>query len=545
MYALLSFHSQTAGLCTVEVPASGGTFVEGFVGAPQHLNPLLSDPFPVDRAVTSLIFDGLTRYDKEGVLVPALAQSWNVSDDGLSVRFKLRDDVMWHDGELFSAKDVVFTYRLLQDDAFPGSPAVKMLWQSVTIRQIDDLTVEFSLEEPYAPFLDATTRGILPAHLLNGVSAAEVADDPFNTTPVGTGPFVVESGQNWRQMGRLRLSPNPMYWRQGTQIAEIELRFYPDMETMIEAYRAGDLHALNEISPQDLPEADALPGIRLFTAAAPRYTALFFNLTDSGFSGLQARETRQALAYALDRGRLVDDVLNGQGLPLEGPYLPSSWAYEPGLLTPYASRPISATTLLKESGWVLPEGSRVRQQEDARFSIQLLALDEPVHAALARQIATQWAAVGVEVAPTLVSDFGEFRQALAERAFDVALVDITPPGDPDLYDFWSQEAIIRGQNYTGWNNRRASEALEAARQTWNMSERRPYYESFLRYFDNDLPALTLFQYTTTYALSDKVHQAEIGRITHPRDRFETFADWFLLYREVSVECSEDGTIEGG
>jgi len=545
MYALLSFHSQTAGLCTVEVPASGGTFVEGFVGAPQHLNPLLSDPFPVDRAVTALIFDGLTRYDKEGILVPALAQSWSVSDDGLSVRFKLRDDVVWHDGEPFRAEDVVFTYRLLQDDAFPSSPAVKMLWQSVTIRQIDDLTVEFSLEEPYAPFLDATTRGILPAHLFIGVSAAAIAETPFNTTPVGTGPFVVVPGQNWRQTGRLRLSPNPMYWRQGTQIAEIEFRFYPDMKTMIEAYRAGDLHALNEISPQELPEVDALPGIRLFTAAAPRYTALFFNLTDSGFSGLQKRETRQALAYALDRGRLVDDVLNGQGLPLEGPYLPSSWAYEPGLLTPYASRPISATNLLEESGWILPEGSRVRQQEDARFSIQLLALDEPVHAELARKMTNQWAAVGVEVVPTLVSDFVEFRQALAERAFDVALVDITPPGDPDLYDFWSQEAIIRGQNYTGWNNRRASEALEAARQTWNMTERRPYYESFLRYFDNDLPALTLFQYTTTYALSDQVHQAEIGRITHPRDRFETFADWFLLYREVSVECSENSTAEGG
>lgn len=106
--------------------AAGGDFVEGVVGAPRSLNPLLSDLYPVDRELTSLIFDGLTRYDASGALVSALAESWVVSDDGRSVTFTLRDDLVWHDGEPVTAVDVAFTYGLLQNEAFP----VRQPWPS-------------------------------------------------------------------------------------------------------------------------------------------------------------------------------------------------------------------------------------------------------------------------------------------------------------------------------------------------------------------------------------------------------------------------------
>lgn len=130
---------------------------------------------------------------------------------------------------------------------------------------------------------------------------------------------------------------------------------------------------------------------------------------------------------------------------------------------------------------------------------------------------------------------------LDEGSFDVALVDINTRGDPDLYDFWSQEAIVRGQNYGQWNNRRASEALEAARQILPRSERATYYESFLRQYAADVPALTLFQYVRTYILRDDVQQAEIGRVWEARDRFAGLSQWFLNFREVAVSCPVDGS----
>ena len=120
-----------------------------------------------------------------------------------------------------------------------------------------------------------------------------------------------------------------------------------------------------------------------------------------------------------------------------------------------------------------------------------------------------------------------------------ALVTVTPAGDPDLYDFWSQEAIIRGQNYSGWNNRRASEALETARQTWDPAVRAEEYDRFQRLFASELPALTLFQHSYTYAISAGVNEVSIGRIDSPRERYETMPQWFFLYRDVTVICPEE------
>ena len=251
--ALLAFQVQTAGLCSVRVPASGGVFAEGFVGSPQYLNPLLADDNPVDREIASLIFDGLTRYEK-GELVPALAQGWEISEDGLTVRFTLRDDLIWHDGEPLTAADVAFTYGLMQDDDFPGNSAMKRLWQTVTIRQVDEYIIEFDLQEPYAGFLDATTRGIMPVHLLQGMTAESLLESDFNRQPTGTGPFMVEPGQDWQQNRLLSLTPNPGAWREGSRIANLVFRFYATESSLLSAFKRGEIQAINSVSPALLPE---------------------------------------------------------------------------------------------------------------------------------------------------------------------------------------------------------------------------------------------------------------------------------------------------
>jgi len=522
--ALLSFQALTASLCTVTVPSAGGIFVEGIVGAPQYLNPLLDDAYPVDREIDSLLFDGLTTHDENGRLIPALAESWTVGEDGKSLQFIMRDDVYWHDGEPVTAADVVFTYKLMQDDAFAGSQSLQNLWQSVTINQLGDKTVEFLLEEPYSPFLEETTRGILPAHLLQGTTAAQLASHPFNQSPVGTGPFMVAPDQDWNRTHRLRLLPNPTAWHQGTQIAALEYRFFADEGTLLDAFLADEIHAMNSVSPAMLPALSEADGARLFTAMSPRYTELLFNLTETAHPLVGSLEGRQALAMALDRDRLVDVVRNGQGVLLDGQYLPSSWAYNEALLTVYEFDVETAVSLLNTAGG-----------QDST-PIRLLALNDPTAQATASELITQWAAVGIVAELTTADNLAALRQQLDEGQFDIALLDISPPADPDLYDFWSQEAIIRGSNYAGWNNRRASEALENGRKLWPLDERIAQYDTFTRLFEQELPALTLYQHTNSYALSSDVQNADIGLITHARDRYKTMADWFLLYRDVAVSC---------
>ncbi len=531
---LLSYQVQSAALCTAVVPAAGGTFVEGLVGRPASLNPLLSDAYPIDRDLTGLIFDGLVSVEEDGRLVPALAESWVTSEDGLTLTFTLREGVTWHDGAPLTADDVAFTYGLMQSDAFPGPAALRQLWQSVTIAVINDQTIQFSLTQPYAPFIEATARGILPAHLLAEVDVADLAAADFNRAPIGTGPFMVQPGQAWADSGRLRLTPNPATWREGTQLSDLEFRFFATADDLLAAFNAGEVHAAHNLPPTLTPELLTAEGARLFTTAAPRYTALFFNLSETGTAAVRTREVRQALAYGLDRHGLVDTVLNGQGLVFEGPFLPGTWAAWPDLMTAYGLQPETAAALLDTAGWTFGDGGRFR--DGGLLTLRLVAVDQPEQSAVAGAIAGQWAALGIDTQLTLLSDGDALSAALAERAFDVALLDIAPPADPDLYDFWSQEAIVRGHNYTGWNNRRASEALEAARQLLPQGERAVYYEAFLRQFDADLPALTLYQHVTTYALSDQVQQAEIGRLGQPRDRFATLPAWFLNFREIGVAC---------
>ena len=536
--ALLSVQVQSAGFCTVRVPAAGGSFSEGLVGAPQYLNPLLSDNNPVDRELVSLIFDGLTRYEY-GAFVPALAESWEVSEDGRIVRFTLRNDIFWQDGEPVTVADVAFTYGLLQDPEFPGNSALQRFWETVIIRPVSDTVIEFELLEPYAPFLDAVSRGILPAHRLEGVTAVALPGASFNREPIGTGPFVVVAGQNWERSRALQLTPNPAVWQQGTQISNLEFRFYSDESELLAAYDAGEIQAINDISPDSLPDAIQQKDMRLFTSIAPRYTSLLFNLTDSGAAAARNADVRKALAFALDKQRLVDLVLNGQGVVHNGPYLPSSWAYNSGLLTDYTYQPELAAQTLDAAGWGMQPDQTSRARENEGLLLRLLVLDSPTNRALAEEIAAQWGAVGAASELVLISDWQDFRSALAARDFDVVLVDIVPPDDPDLYDFWSQEAIVRGQNYAGWNRRRASEALEDGRKVWSEAERRPFYDSFQRLYNEDLPELTLFQHITTFGVNENVREVEIGRIDTPRDKYSSLARWSLLFRDVTVACPAD------
>lgn len=526
--------------CTTRVPVAGGVMVEGMAGAPRYLNPLLSDPNPVDRELVDLLYDGLTRYDSQGQVQPALAETWTVASDGRTLRFSLRQDVRWHDGRPLTAQDVLATYRLLQDESLPAPTSLKRLWQSVTIQVIDDHTLDFILAEPYAPFLDAVTRGIMPAHLLGDIQGADLPGHSINITPVGTGPFRLVRGNDWTRQGFVRLEPNPDQPWPPSQIEALEFHFFPDSQTLLEAYGRGEIQAISRVEMVDVPLVADLPDVRLFSAPERRLTQLFFNLSETGAPAVRDIRIRQALAWGLDRSAILHTALNGQGVPLYGPYLPDASVYDPsvGFLP---TQIVSATALLDEAGWVLPAGQTLRQQTTDpaappdTLTLRLLVMNNPADTAVAQAVAAQWQALGVNVAPEVLPPV-TYYNLLALREFDVALVTITPLHDPDLYDLWGQEAIIAGQNYASWNNRRASEALEAARQSWDMAERARLYALFQRHYQNDLPALSLYQSVRTYAVSAAVQELTLGRFDRPRDRYASFPTWTVLFREGVASC---------
>ncbi len=175
--ALLLRNQQSPILQPVVAPAqpvSGGVYTEALIGAPGRLNPLLDYYNPADRDIDRLIYSGLIKFDDRGVPQADLAESWGISQDGTVYNFALRPNAKWHDGEPVTAEDVLFTVELLRQDAFPIPDDLKQFWKDVEVTVLDESSLQFRLPEPFAPFLDYLTFGVLPKHLLESDASRSI-----------------------------------------------------------------------------------------------------------------------------------------------------------------------------------------------------------------------------------------------------------------------------------------------------------------------------------------------------------------------------------
>jgi peptide/nickel transport system substrate-binding protein len=525
---------------TVLRPSRGGTYVEGLAGYPQYLNPLLSGYNSVDRDICALMFSGLTRLNEHGEIEGDLARRWEaeLTDDGLVYTFYLRSNAFWHDGRSVTAEDVVFTVGLLQDPEFRGLPELgASVWQVVTVEQVDRRTVRFTLPAPYAPFLDYTTVGLLPAHLLRGVRAADLPSAEFNLSPVGSGPFqLAEIEVQDEEISSLVLERHERYYKARPYLDRLQFRFYSSDQAVLKAYEDGEVLGVGHIPLSELERARAAPNLNLFSAQLAEYALVFLNMEHPDMQFFQEPEVRQALMYALDRESIVEQVLDGQGLVAHSPFLPGSWAYKDDVFQ-YEHDLDEALARLDEAGWQKAPVSGVWRKGRMRLMFTLLTSTEPERVEIAHMLAEQWATIGVSVtvqtAPPL-----EVREALEARSFEAILVHAALPGDPDPYSFWHEMQIENGQNYGGFVHRRASEVIEQARITVERERREELYDEFQEIFAQEVPALLLYVPVYTYGVDKRVHNVQMGRLTYPSDRFRTIADWWIVPKRVFVSEAE-------
>lgn len=523
---------------TVLRPGRGGTYVEGIVGSPHHLNPLLSGYNDADRDICALMFNGLTRLNERGEVKPDLARRWDVTPDGLSYTFYLRSNARWHDGTPLTADDVIFTIRLLQDPDFPGPPDLgSAVWQTVTVERIDRHTVRFTLPESYAPFLDYTTVGILPTHLLGGTRAADLPSAEFNLSPVGSGIFQLEEIEvEDGAITAIVLEQFPHYYEARPHLDRIQFRFYPSHQNVLNAYEAGEIKGIAEITTADLPRARAFPSLNLFSAQIPKYGIVFLNLGRSDLPFFQDQEVRQALLYALDRQQIIDSALEGQALVAHSPLIPGTWAYKDDI--PHYEQDLNtANVLLDEAGWFRSVLDGVRRKAGQPLAFTLLTSSEPERIGVAQMLAEQWVTIGVTVTVETASAL-EVREALENRDFEAILVHVALPGDPDPYPFWHETQVEGGQNYAGFVHRHTSEVIEQARVIVNRERRRELYYEFQEIFAQEVPALLLYVPIYTYGVDEHINDVQIGPLMHPSDRFRTISDWWIVHRRVFVSESE-------
>jgi peptide/nickel transport system substrate-binding protein len=524
--ALIGYVAYTT--TNVVVPDVGGTYVEGVAGHPSYINPILCQYNQVDKDLVSLIFLGLTDLDERGQTVPSLARDWDVSEDGLVYTFYLRRDVTWHDGEPFTADDVLFTVGAMQHEDYQGPPELAELWRTVGAEKTDDYTVTFTLQAPLPTFLDYTTIGILPEHVLVNVPAAELTGDQFNVRPVGTGMFKISEVSG----DYVILEANPEYYGEQPLLSKIEFKFYPDYQSILTAYQQGEVEGISEVLPEDLDKVREEEYLNLYTARLSGYTLVFLNLDLPIF---EQKEVRQALLWGIDRQRIIDQILDGQGIVAHSPIMPDSWAYNQDVMQ-YHYDAAKAAQLLTEAGWTDTDNDGVRDKEGVRLEFTLLTNKDPLRRQIIEEIARQLWEVGVRVVPVVEDSSWVVNEALRPRNFDALLFSWgNLPSDPDPYLMWHSTQIGgEGQNYAGLNDVDLDLLLEQARQSTEQSERARLYRDFQELFADEVPSLLLYYPVYNYAVDEMVNGVQLSPMMDASDRFRTASQWYIKTRRMMV-----------
>ncbi len=536
--ALLLTQSQPVNLPILPVAAPGGVYAEALIGAMGRLNPMLDWNNPADRDVNRLLFSGLIRFDARGFPQPDLAESWGTSADGTVYNFSIRPYAVWHDGQPVTTDDVFFTIELIKSPGSLFPQDIKDLWTEVELRKLDDKTFQVRLPEPFAPFLDYVSFGVLPKHLLQNVPADQLANAEFNLKPVGSGPYkfgelLVSGGQ----IVGVKLLANENYYLPRAYIEEVVFRYYPDSSSALDAYEQGEVMGISRLTPDFLPRALAEPNLSVYSSRMPQLGLAFLNLNNPTVVFFQDAKVRQALLLGTNRPAIIARALKGQGIVAHGPILPNSWAYYDEIKQ-YEYDPEAAVSLLKSAGYVLPAGGgEVRAKDGIPLEFTLLHPADETHAQIAQMLQANWAAIGVKANlqpvpyDSLINDF------LASRNYQAALADLntarTP--DPDPYLFWHQAEATGGQNYSQWDNRAASEFLETARTSADFEIRARLYRNFQVVFAKELPSLPLYYPVYSFGVDAQTLGVQMPPLYDTSDRVATLPQWYLVTRRSLEE----------
>ncbi|MGH2350949.1 MAG: peptide ABC transporter substrate-binding protein, partial [Chloroflexota bacterium] len=416
-------------------------------------------------------------------------------------------------------------YQTIQDAQYTGQ--LGAFWRDVTVEKVDERTVKLTLEkDSFAPFIEYTSLGLLPVHVLRDVLPRDLPAHRFNIQPVGTGPFQVREVRT----DRIVLEAAPTYYGPKPYLRRIMFRIYPNHKTILTALERDEVEGVPLVDPADAARLADEKNMVLYSAPRASLTVLFFNLSKPVLSD---RTVRRALAHAVDRQKLIDVGRDGHARRADSPVLPGSWAYN-AEVTRYDFDPAKARALLDESGWKEGEDG-IRIKDGRRLHLVLLTNDRRERVLLAEELQRQLAAVGFEVEVQATGAGGLVQDFLLPRRFELALYSWDFNGfDPDPYALWhSTQRAPQGLNVSGFSNRRADELLEKGRRTTDRDERTRLYQEFQSVFAEELPSLPLFYPTYDFAVSRKIKGIKPGVIANPADRFRNVAEWYAkTKREV-------------
>jgi peptide/nickel transport system substrate-binding protein len=434
--------------------------VLGVVLEPPHLDPTAGAAAAIDEVLYANVFEGLTRIGPSGEVLPALAQSWEISEDGKVYTFKLHEGVKFHDGTSFDAEDVKFS--LDRARAPDSTNAQKPLFAAIeNVEAVDPATVKITLSGPQGSFLYNMGWG-------DAVIVAPESADTNKEKPIGTGPFKFE---NWARGSSITIVKNPDYWGEPVALEKAEFRVIPDAAAAVPALLSGDVQAFPMAPLGDArAQIEADPRFKVVIGVTEGETILSMNNKREPFNNLKVR---QAVSHALNRQEIIaGNGMGGLGTPIGSHFSPGNAAYV-DLTGTYPYDPEKAKALLAEAGY--PNGFKAT-----------LKLPPPPYAREGGQvIASELRAVGIqtEIIPLEWADW--LKTVFTDKDFDFTIISHTEPNDIDIY--------ARPDYYFGYQNPAFNEVIAELAATSDEAKRNELYGKAQKILADDAVVGFLFE----------------------------------------------------
>jgi len=514
---------------TEEKPDFGGEYIEGIIGQPSHINPILSQSNETDEDLVQLIYSGLFKYDEKGNLKNDLAESYEISDDKTTYTVKLKRNIIWHDNQPLTANDVIFTLNLISDPAYK-SP-LRSSWKKIEFQQLDDFSLQFKINEPYAGFLHSLTFKILPKHIWESVSPENFSLSPLNLETIGSGPYKYNTIQKDSKGNILtyKLLANPFYFEGKPYISKITFNFYTDEDSTLDALNRKEIMGINSLSSQKIGAIKSQKNISVYKVNLPRYLAVFFNQNKS--VPLANDEVRKALNLATNREEILGRVLDNNGHPVYSPFLEGTLGYS-NELGEKEFNPEKANNLLEEKGWKKND-SGIRSKDGTDLKINLVTTDWEELKKTSEILKSQWEKIGAEVNIQSFSISDIQQNYIRPREYEAFLFGQINGADPDPYSFWhSDQKNDPGLNLSRFGDAETDKIIEQARVEFDEEKRTQAYIDFQKKLFEEMPAVFLYSPDYIYPVSNSIKNVNLVFMLNPSQRFSDINLWYIKTKRV-------------
>jgi peptide/nickel transport system substrate-binding protein len=510
--------------------ARGGTYAEALLGPIDTLNPLYASS-DAELAASRLLFSSLFNYDDTGHLHGDLAQDMAVDKSGKVYTVQLRPGVRWHDGQLLTAKDIEFTVNLIKDPETRSS--LRINWQDITVKAIDDSTVQFRLPAVYAAFPNALTFAVLPQHILGKVTPGAVRENTFSRAPVGSGPFdfsLLQKTDTQHKRRVVHMVAFNKYYGGKPLINRFEMHAYDTQDSIAQALRAGEVSATAGLTGADAARVDKGRFDIISKPVNSGVYAIFNTLSPT----LKDKNIRQALELATD----TQAIRKSLSMPVPSLDLPFTNGQLTGAGIPHPApfNTAKAAELLNRDGWVL-NGS-VRQKKGQPLAITIATTKSAQYEKALEVLAGQWRKIGVQVNTNVVNTTDPtanfVQNILQPRSYDVLLYELFIGADPDVYAYWhSSQVGTSGYNFSNYISGAADDSLSSARSRLEPELRNVKYKAFARQWVADVPAIGLYQPVVEYVYSKHLRTIDpSSTLVSSYDRYANILDWSVEEKSV-------------